>query len=391
MNVFLLFINFRPRAGRDDLTMTGRKEGKSMANKKIIRQNKPGKPVRYSSLLTTIAVAFFAVFFSFCLWLGWQVTEGFSQPYGTPEKISNSKLHERYRDDYHYDMDRFLDKYTLQNMGRLTASDGNTFPYYLVETKDRLHVKGAIILCHCRGGDARSSFGPMEIFLDKGWDCYSFDMRGTYQNDSNVKTFGVLESRDLDAVVKAVKKDGYKHIGIWGASVGGETAGIYSALPKAEKVDFYIMDCPIVDPYARTVDLMKANYGFSNSFAHFAAEMGSFMSNMRFGFQFRAANLIEQTAKVEVPRLFISCGKDRVVPPDRIQEASKAAKGKQKLYYSFSNCDHLMGAYDEPDNYRNLFDHFLKMVYEPEPEKPMMPKDDAPGFNALVISIDSRR
>ncbi len=358
-----------------------------MANKKIIRQKENGMVQRYSIILVTIVVAFFVVFFSFCLWLGWQVTEGYSQPYGTPEKISNSKLNEIYRDDYNYDMEQFLASYPFQNRGRLTAEDGNTFPYYQAKTSNRREVKGAIILCHCRDGDARFSFGPMKIFLDEGWDCFAFDMRGTYQNDSNVKTFGVLETRDLDTVVKTVKKEGYEHIGIWGASVGGEAAGIYSSISQGEKVDFYILDCPLVDPYARTVDLMKTNYGFSDSFARFSAEMGSFMSNMRFGFQFRSANLREQTAKTAVPRLFISCAKDRIVPPDRVKSTYQSAKGNQKLYYCFAKSDHMMGAYDEPDNYRLLFERFLKMVYEPEPAKPSRPSDDAPGFNALFLSI----
>lgn len=356
-----------------------------MKNNQIVEEDEMTNEPQLPNFIPALIITIVSIFIIFCLWVGWQVTIGFSHPHETPEKISDFELQKIYQEDFNYNMHQFKDKYILNNMGTLKSKDGITFPYYCARTKDQTNVKGAIIMCHYKNGNARSLFGPMEIFLNMGWDCYSFDMRGSYHNDSNIQTYGFLDTQDLDAVIKEVKKQGYKHIGVWGTDAGGQTVGIYSALADAEKLDFYIMDCPIVDPFSRTEDIMKSNYGFGKSFREFATQMGSFMANMRFGFRFTDANLIEQCKKTDVPRLFIACDNDNVVPLERVKAAYKAAEGKQKFFYSFTNSDHMMGAYDEPENYRKIIEKFMKIVYHPKASKTKSPKNHMPDLNALFI------
>jgi alpha-beta hydrolase superfamily lysophospholipase len=100
---------------------------------------------------------------------------------------------------------------------------------FRVTTRDGVDLVGsrvgranpAIVVCHgFAGWHAKPKYARLVEGLSARVTVYAFDMRG-HGASGGFTTFGALETRDVDAVVRRAREDGHEHVATLGASMGG--------------------------------------------------------------------------------------------------------------------------------------------------------------------------
>lgn len=158
--------------------------------------------------------------------------------------IENAKL---YFKKINFDLEKFESDYKIETINIQSTLDGHSIPAdYITVNGDK--NENTIIMVHGLGGSRWTNYPIANMLLKNGYNIISYDQRSSGENTAQYTTYGYLESHDLHDYVSYLSEyvDNNKKVGILGASLGGETTGIYLGSDHANNnVDFAILDCPL--------------------------------------------------------------------------------------------------------------------------------------------------
>ena len=99
-----------------------------------------------------------------------------------------------------------------------------------------------VILTHGYSDNRFGSLKYMKIYLDRGYHCIIYDLRGHGENEKTWTSYGVREGRDLVRLIEDTRKryDTIEVLGLHGESLGG--ASTVSALGHTQDVDFAVVN-----------------------------------------------------------------------------------------------------------------------------------------------------
>lgn len=285
---------------------------------------------------------------------GYQVAEGLI--YQNAKKDTQAaSVHQL--EAWAYDLDGFLDKYTVYDF-ETEAEDGNKVPFVIIGENQLIH-ENTVILVHGLGGDRVSVFPHAEVYLEKGFNVLAIDQRGSGISESDWVTFGYYEQLDVKAVVDYIRKDSPNtSIYVHGFSMGGATTGLYSSSEHAEEnIQGIIMDSSfksMEDMFTMVWDQMETGMP-----SDYAIATGDVFLKLRYGFGFKDADVKTSLSNSKVPTLLIQSQRDDLVPMAVAEEMFEAISHDQKKMWVVDS-KHIEGYIDFPIEYSQVVLEFTE-------------------------------
>ena len=213
-----------------------------------------------------------------------------------------------------------------------------------------------VILSH---GYTDNRFGTLKyarLYLDLGFNCVIYDMRGHGLNEPTFCTYSIRESRDLVAVIGDTRKrlPGLELLGLHGESLGASTT--VASLRYRPDVDFAVADCGFahIEPILRAGLKRFHIPGWFYPIARLCARL-------RYGYDYADMTPIGALSGIGVPIMFIHGGADGFIPPSHSQEMARAAGDKATLHI-VPGARHARSVLFDTEGYRQCLSAFISAV-----------------------------
>ena len=213
-----------------------------------------------------------------------------------------------------------------------------------------------VILTHGYTDNRFGSLKYMKIYLDRGYNCIVYDLRGHGENEKTWTSYGVYEGRDLVKLIEDTRKryDNIEVLGLHGESLG--SAATISALGLTQDVDFAVCDCGFAD--IQNV-LMGA---FPNEVIGQAAlRISSLCAKQRYGVGFSEMTPIDGLQENKVPLLLLHGEKDTFILPDNSFRMYEMTEGYREIHL-IPGASHANSVLTEPALYVKYVNSFLEEI-----------------------------
>ncbi|WP_088041703.1 alpha/beta hydrolase [Bacillus sp. EAC] len=210
----------------------------------------------------------------------------------------------------------------------------NLIGYYLPAEKP---TNKTIITLHGYMGSKDDQAKYAKMFHSIGYNVIAYDQRNHGESSGTYTTYGILESKDLQAVVQYAKKRSHNgQIGIHGVSMGAATTLIYAGNVK-NGADFFIADCPYSNFLEESKFRLKNDYTYIPSILQGPIVfLGDAFLKLRKDYSIKDASPIDSIQNIKAPVLFINTKTDDYIPPQMTQDLYDKKKGPKSIYWTNS-------------------------------------------------------
>lgn len=210
-----------------------------------------------------------------------------------------------------------------------------------------------IIISHGYTDNRIGSLKYAKMYLDMGFNCIIYDLRGHGENEAAFTTFGILEAQDLDLLVKDARErfPDIEILGLHGESLGAATT--ITALKYKPEIDFAVADCG----FSAIENVLRAGYESSNLPAALF-DLADFGARIRYHYSLLKMRPIDSLEGNRVPILFIHGEKDEFILPENSKMMYEKAEGIRKLYI-MENAGHAESVLVDPVTYQKVVEEFL--------------------------------
>ncbi|SEQ09618.1 hypothetical protein SAMN02910289_01270 [Lachnospiraceae bacterium RM5] len=238
---------------------------------------------------------------------------------------------------------------------------------YEVESKDgyKIHAEFLknpeattkyIIISHGYTDNRMGALKYVPMYMELGFNCIIYDLRGHGENEKTITTYGILESVDLDFLISDTRNR-YKDIsvlGLHGESLGAATT--ITTLKYKPDVDFVVADCGFSD-----IENVLKN-GFKNMhLPTFFIDLADVGTRVRYKYSLKNMRPIDSLKDNEIPILFIHGEKDDLILKGNSKRMSEATKGYSEIHY-INNAGHAESILKDPDNYMKYVKRYLEEI-----------------------------
>lgn len=213
-----------------------------------------------------------------------------------------------------------------------------------------------VILTHGNTDNHIGCLKYVPMYLDLGYNCIVYDMRGHGEDEPTHTTYGIIEGKDLAELIKDTRTryPNISQLGLHGESLGGSTT--IEALALKPEVDFAVSDCAFAD--VRSVLRQKLKTMHLPEFFVDLANMGI---RILYGCSIDDMRPIDCLDKNTVPILFVQGDADNTVPPQSARELYDRTVGMRELHY-VAGADHAESVLVAPEEYRATVAAFLERI-----------------------------
>ena len=211
-----------------------------------------------------------------------------------------------------------------------------------------------VIISHGYTDNRMGSLKYVQIYLDLGFNCIIYDLRGHGENESTFTTYGIKESQDLKYLIDDTRSryDDITVLGLHGESLGSATT--ITSLKYKPDVDFVVADCGFSD----IENVLKE--GYRN--AHVPAclvDVADFTGKLRYGYSIKEMRPIDALDENEIPILFIHGAEDTFILPKNSEDMAEMTKGYKELY-TIPGAGHAESVLKAPAEYKEHVTAYLK-------------------------------
>lgn len=213
-----------------------------------------------------------------------------------------------------------------------------------------------IILSHGITDNRYGDLKYMKMYLDMGFNCIAYDLRGHGENESTWCSYSIRESADLSCLIN----DTYERygedivLGLHGESLGAATT--VAVLGKTQRPAFAVLDCPFSEIESVLKGTMKS--------AHFPTcliDIVGFLSKQTYGYSFKEMVPMNVLPENEVPTLFIHGDKDSLISPEHSQRMSQMTGGYSEVHL-MPGAEHAQSVLKDPEAYADIVKNFLTKI-----------------------------
>jgi len=214
-----------------------------------------------------------------------------------------------------------------------------------------------VIISHGYTDNRMGALKYVPMYLELGFNCIIYDLRGHGENEPTYTTYGQLEGKDLNFLVRDTRER-YPELtvlGLHGESLGGATT--IMSLNEKPEVDFVVSDCA----FAGIEDVLKDGYRKVH-IPMFLVDIADIGTRVRYKTSYKNMRPITSLAENEIPVLFLHGADDELIVPKNAETMAAETKG-------FSECHIIPGAghaesiLKEPELYREYVEEFLKEIH----------------------------
>ena len=252
----------------------------------------------------------------------------------------------------HYDISFFS---RLQKQ-EYTVKGYQDYILHVVLCKNPKESDKYVILTHGHTDNRYGMLKYMKIYLELGYNCIIYDLRGHGLNKRVWCSYGLLESRDLVRLIDDTYQRYGKNIylGLHGESLGSATT--ITALRHRPDVRFAIADCGFADLETVLTDIARSlHLGRSTVWMTW---LGTRVRHRVSIFKIRPIRGLRTN---KVPVMFIHGADDTYISPRHSRRMYRAVTAYKELHL-IPGATHAASVLKAPEDYRRYVSGFLKKV-----------------------------
>ena len=213
-----------------------------------------------------------------------------------------------------------------------------------------------VVFTHGNTDNHIGSLKYVQLYMDLGYNCILYDMRGHGEDEPTFATYGILEGKDLVELIKDTRNryPNISQLGLHGESLGGSTT--IEALGYNPEVDFAVSDCA----FANVESVIKQKFKTMH-LPEFLVRLADVGVRVLYRYSIYDMRPIDALDKSTVPILFIHGDADNTVPPQAARDLYDRATGVRELHY-VKGADHAESVLKAPEEYKNTVAAFLEKV-----------------------------
>lgn len=211
-----------------------------------------------------------------------------------------------------------------------------------------------IILSHGYTDNRYGSLKYVQMYLDLGYNCIIYDLRGHGENKPTFTTYGTCEGADLNALIRDTRAryDGITQLGLHGESLGAATT--VSALGYKPEVDFAVADCGFAD----IMGVLKNGYRQAHVPA-FLADLADVGGRFRYHHALKDMRPVDALGENTVPVLFLHGAEDSFILPENSERMAQRTRGYSEVVV-IQGAGHAESILKDPGTYRQAVEKFLE-------------------------------
>ena len=213
-----------------------------------------------------------------------------------------------------------------------------------------------VIISHGHTDNMYGNLKYIRFYIELGFKCVIYDLRGHGANKAHICTYGILESKDLINVIRDtyVRYGGNIHIGLHGESLGAATT--LTALGDNPNVEFAVADCP----FAELADILNRALA-TKHIPSLLVDLVSQTTRFWYGYSYDQMRPIDHLSHNTVPILFIHGADDTFITPEHSRRLAETTAGYSEVHL-IHGAAHAMSAIVDPASYREYLKAFLDHI-----------------------------
>ena len=252
----------------------------------------------------------------------------------------------------HYDTS-FYEK--LEKEDYLVKGEGG-YELHVQLLKNPVPSKKYVILSHGYTDNRIGDLKYASIYLELGFNCILYDLRGHGLNAPDITTYGILEAKDLLKLIEDTRAryPEIESLGLHGESLGSATT--ITCLQYRPEVDFAVADCGFSD----LENVLRGGYKSANV-PGFLFELTDLGAKLRYHYSLKDMRPIDALDDNEVPILFLHGAADSFILPENSKRMYERTKGYRELHY-LEGAEHAVSAIKQPEAYARHVREFLTAI-----------------------------
>lgn len=229
---------------------------------------------------------------------------------------------------------------------------------YILNPNHTEGVNKVAVICHGHTVLRASDFKYARMFYRLGYHIVIFDERYFGESKAKYCTLGMMESRDIAAVIGYARE-------IFGEdafiALHGESMGAASELLalKYTDVDLVIADCPFARSSTQLANVAKNRVGIMGKPAMFFARL---IGIARAGYDFNKVNPIEAVADSNVPICYIHGLEDKYIPCIHSEDMFAVTKNPLSEIHLVPEARHALSVAVDFEGYVKILNDFVRKV-----------------------------
>ena len=210
-----------------------------------------------------------------------------------------------------------------------------------------------IILSHGYTDNHIGTLKYVKMYLDLGFNCVIYDLRGHGENATTFTTYGICEAQDLKAIIEDTRTryGNMSVLGLHGESLGAATS--VTVLKYKPEVDFVVADCGFSD----IVNVLRKAYT-DNHVPAFFVDVANVTGKMRYHYSLLEMRPVDSLDDNQIPILFIHGSDDTFIVPDNSRTMSERTAGYSEVHL-IPGATHAASVLTDPESYNGYVTKFL--------------------------------
>ena len=213
-----------------------------------------------------------------------------------------------------------------------------------------------IIISHGYTDNRCGALKYVPMYLELGYNCIIYDLRGHGENESTFTTYSICEGQDIAELVKDTRSR-YKDIsqlGLHGESLGA--ASTAAAMKYKPDIDFAVCDCGFSD----IENVLKGGFAAAK-LPTFIYYLGNIGARLRYGCYLSDMRPIDALDDNKVPMLFIHGEDDSLILPENSEDMAERTAGYSEVHI-IKGAAHAESILTAPEEYKGYVASFLKKL-----------------------------
>lgn len=213
-----------------------------------------------------------------------------------------------------------------------------------------------IIISHGYTDNRMGSLKYARMYLELGFSCILYDLRGHGENAADFTTYGIREAKDLKCLIDDTRAryPDLEILGLHGESLGAATT--VTSMQYRPQVDFAVADCGFSD----IENVLRGGYRNAHV-PTFLVDVTDLTGRLRYHYSLKQMRPIDALDENTIPILFLHGAADDFILPKNSGDMAARTKGYQE-FHLIPGAGHAESILTEPALYQEYVTSFLQQV-----------------------------
>jgi len=238
----------------------------------------------------------------------------------------------------------------------IDSYDGYELHAMLVPTPEK--TDKYVVITHGYTDNRYGDLKYVKLYLDNGYNCVIYDLRGHGVNYKAPCTYSVREGHDVYCVVQdTFRRYGNDiYLGIHGESLGAASTVDSIKYYKDENIRFAVADCGFAD----IINVLKVSLKFMH-LPGFIIYISTAFYRLMYGISLWKIRPIDALKGNRIPMMFVHGAQDDFIVPDNSKRMYDMTEGYKEIHY-MERAGHAESAYVDQRLYGEWLTAFLNSI-----------------------------